>query len=362
MTETSKQSIGLEKPLLNTLRWLSAFLVMGGHAFGWVLALDQPRFALFKYIIDLGFGGVVIFFVVSGYLVGGSVIRRADQFSWRDYSAARFARIYIVLIPALLLTCTLDGAVHLIAPNNPIYSHPWGRITDAVFSNYGLRNVAASVLSLESIIGRPLGSDDPLWSLGYEWFFYFLCPIAVIASSRWLRLNGVLRILAPILLCVPMLLFHMNMLALYWAIWFSGAAASQINAPRLVGLVGLVLGIAGLAIMPFANIKASIALEGLGFILLFAWPAAMQYRLNLKLDKILADLSYSLYVVHMPILTIIAFALWQEGLMPLSRFSSFGPGLAAWALMVTVCTGAAWLFSILFERRTDALKARLIGR
>ena len=78
-----------EKPFLNTLRWTSAALVMVGHSAAWTFMLmPNQRIApglleLPKYLVDLGQSAVMIFFVVSGYLVGGGVLQAADQFSWR---------------------------------------------------------------------------------------------------------------------------------------------------------------------------------------------------------------------------------------------------------------------------------------
>src|ERR1700712_2797865 len=110
-----------EKPFLNTVRWMSAVLVMLGHAAAWSMAIGSslpwPGKAA-RYIYDLGGPAVIIFFVVSGYLVGGSALSRGASLSWRDYSASRIARIYVVIVPALLLTASLDGLVHALDPRN----------------------------------------------------------------------------------------------------------------------------------------------------------------------------------------------------------------------------------------------------
>src|SRR5260221_12686217 len=54
---------------------------------------------------DCGTQAVFWFFVISGYLVGGSVISgiAENRFSFRSYFISRFSRLYIVLLPASLL-------------------------------------------------------------------------------------------------------------------------------------------------------------------------------------------------------------------------------------------------------------------
>ena len=51
-----------------------------------------------------------MFFIVSGFLVGGSVWRLIAQarFDLGAYLINRFARIYLVFIPALLLVLVLE--------------------------------------------------------------------------------------------------------------------------------------------------------------------------------------------------------------------------------------------------------------
>jgi len=50
------------------------------------------------------------FLVMSGYLVGGSVLRsrKAGRWSWRSYLLGCLSRLYVVLLPALLLGGLID--------------------------------------------------------------------------------------------------------------------------------------------------------------------------------------------------------------------------------------------------------------
>jgi peptidoglycan/LPS O-acetylase OafA/YrhL len=59
-----------------------------------------------------GYGshGVTIFFILSGLFIGYSVINQVQRksFSWKSYLGRRLIRLWIVLIPALVLTAILD--------------------------------------------------------------------------------------------------------------------------------------------------------------------------------------------------------------------------------------------------------------
>ena len=102
---------------LDLMRGGAAILVMLGHLRN--LFLVSPAEVVstagvlvkFVYLIS-GFShfAVMIFFALSGFLVGGSVIRgrMEGKWSWSAYFAMRLTRLWIVLIPALLLGAIWD--------------------------------------------------------------------------------------------------------------------------------------------------------------------------------------------------------------------------------------------------------------
>ena len=103
---------------LDALRGFAAFSVFLSH---WRdaffadyadLGHHNPLLAAAYLISGLGHEWVIVFFVLSGYLVGGSVLRSvgAGRWSWLGYVTARLTRLYVVLLPALLLGGALDWA------------------------------------------------------------------------------------------------------------------------------------------------------------------------------------------------------------------------------------------------------------
>jgi len=127
-----------------------------------------------------GFGqdGVLLFFVLSGFIIGFVVdTREAD---WRSYAAARCGRIYSVFIPAICLTILLIYAGDAI---RPLAAHPLpGTIT-------GID--AATILRCLTFTNEawyfttPDGFDHAIWSLGFEVPYYLMFGLAVFTRGAW---------------------------------------------------------------------------------------------------------------------------------------------------------------------------------
>src|SRR5215213_469044 len=110
------RSAGAHWPFLDVLRLGAALLVLFGHTRGLIFVSFQDvaqaglATKAFYFLTGIHREGVAIFFAVSGFLVGGGTWRAisAGRFNARSYFASRFARIYVVLLPALALSLLLD--------------------------------------------------------------------------------------------------------------------------------------------------------------------------------------------------------------------------------------------------------------
>jgi peptidoglycan/LPS O-acetylase OafA/YrhL len=322
-------------------------------------------------LADLRHDCVVLFFVLSGYLVGGSLLRRAPQFDVRAYAIARFSRIYIVLLPALVLTAALDGLARHWAPGSPVYAAVWpeGVFGDAPpFSHYGWREITASLLSIENFLGAPIGSDGPLWSLGFEWVFYFAMPALLLASERlgrflrlppWPARAGLLA--ASV---VALVAAHMLYVALLWLIWTAGAAAQLLARrggwPAALRWGGAIVCVLGLGLSLRINYRLSDALIGFGFAAFLCLYPVGERGLWPPLDRTLAGASYSLYVTHLPVVAFVCMLFVRAGLL---QAGGVAPG---WGLAGMLAAGAAGVSVAclvsysLFERRTEVLRGLLL--
>jgi len=134
-----------------------------------------------------GFGheSVMIFFVLSGFLVGGTMLRgRIDgNWSWSSYASNRFTRLWVVLIPALLLGAVWDRTGIVVFGTHGIY----GGLAQNNVVRFAVRPrlsgtvMLGNALFLQGILTPTFGSNGPLWSLSFEFWYYVLFPLMVLA-------------------------------------------------------------------------------------------------------------------------------------------------------------------------------------
>src|SRR6266851_431381 len=102
---------------LDLLRGIAAFLVLTGHLRAYIfqsygeVTHTGLLVKVFYLVTGLGHHAVIIFFALSGFLVGGKAFADifSHRFSWSRYLLRRLTRLWIVIVPALLLTLLLDN-------------------------------------------------------------------------------------------------------------------------------------------------------------------------------------------------------------------------------------------------------------
>ena len=153
---------------LNLIRGLAAVAVLVYHIryrffFDYHdLATSDPFTDLFYMLTAYGHDAVMVFFVLSGYFISGSVQRdrAANRWSWRRYAVNRLTRLYVVLIPGLLLTVFWDRLGLWLYPDHPIYSgapQPWINDFFAVGDRLGLGDFLANLAFLQDDTGASVG-------------------------------------------------------------------------------------------------------------------------------------------------------------------------------------------------------------
>jgi peptidoglycan/LPS O-acetylase OafA/YrhL len=131
-----------------------------------------------------GFGhqAVMAFFVLSGFLISSSVLRNLGRstWSWRQYIIDRGVRLYLVLVPGLVLGGILDTiGVHFFN-HSGIYSAPLIAFGDAVIAQrLNISSFFGSLLFLQTRFTTVFGSNGPLWSLFNEFWYYVLFPVLI---------------------------------------------------------------------------------------------------------------------------------------------------------------------------------------
>lgn len=141
-----------------------------------------------------GRSAVIVFFVISGFVVAYATDGQRD---WRSYAVARLARIYSVAIPALVLTGLLVLLVDVMWPGAAVerYDRPILRLLlSALFINQ-FWNLTVSTLS-----------NGPYWSLCYEVWYYVLFGVCWFGYgwARWVAAILIVLLVGPrIVLLLP---------------------------------------------------------------------------------------------------------------------------------------------------------------
>jgi len=363
---------------LNCFRWIAAFMVVVSHLrnilFVEYVALENKTIPVKLLYFFTGFGheAVVVFFVISGLLVGGTAIDKyaKGRFDPADFVIHRFSRIYIVLIPALAACSLLDHAGLAYFNGSLLYTQGSQPNYHTVFAeNMDWGTALANLFMMQHISSNMFGSDGPLWSLSYEWWYYSLFFLATAgiawARSLWVRgLSGALILL---------LLYWLPVEPIVWfSIWLLGAAIgfSPLRRLRIPPLLAYAIFFSILIWSRFdhtyahshtllTNFRRDFAVA-IGCFLLFT---ALRRSESLKakgekFHRFFAEFSYTIYLVHLPFIAFMAAAMQQVFEI---RFYQ-QPTLFGCLYFVSLLTATylySYGFSLLTERYTPRLRAAL---
>ncbi|MGB6691001.1 MAG: acyltransferase family protein [Terracidiphilus sp.] len=268
-----------------------------------------------------GFTGVDIFFVISGYLIGGHIYAelRAGSFSYLRFYQRRAKRI----LPAffVVLIFSLIAALILLSP---------GECADFGRSAFAATLSASNILfwgTTNYFAGK--SGFNPLlmtWSLGVEEQFYAMIPLLMVLLAR-IRRNWILP--ATLSACVlsfafawaalhsrPMLVFYL-LPARAWELGAGVALAIvELNrkrdllstrAAQWASLLGLTLLLAPLFLLTGTSAYPGPAAlpSVIGAALAIAAPASWTNRklLSMPLLVFVGKISYSFYLWHWPVLS-----------------------------------------------------------
>jgi peptidoglycan/LPS O-acetylase OafA/YrhL len=359
---------------LDMLRGLAALAVVVGHIRGFVLLDygDLPERALWHqpiyFLGGLGHQAVIAFFALSGFLVGGKALHDLLSRRWSlpHYMAARLARLWTVVIPALLLTLALDIAGRMLGGGvgyaGELFKILSSGPTQASPVDHSAVTFLANLAFLQTIVAPVYGSNGPLWSLANEFWYYVVFPLAAAAilAGRSVPVRVLCLLVAAVL---GWLLPHDLMLL--GTIWVAGAIAHLLaNRERFAGVFGrpAYLALAGLALA--ATLASGFRWRGVHYdlVLGLVWAAALPALVMLpdvkglyaRIAGGLSEISYTLYATHFPLLAFIYFTAlaprqWAPGLPPL---------LIGFAMLTAALVLAATLWWC-FERNTLKVRAAL---
>jgi peptidoglycan/LPS O-acetylase OafA/YrhL len=295
---------------LDVIRFAAAVLVFISHV---------PRFSggWLWQIAQWGHEAVVVFFVLSGFVISYVVFDKKERLTTYVYNRAN--RIYSVAIPAIIITLISYYTTNTIAPeslvtvNDQLKNPIWVTFSALTFIN-------------QSWVATSIFNNAPYWSMGYEVLYYAIFGFAIYAKGacRLAGIIGILVVMGP-------------SIALYLPIWLAGVYCYHLIKTRhmpfslalllyLISLIGIVVlslsdtqeTINQISITLFPRIDdfllapATMFLSDYVLTIFVCMHIVASYHLSstispipIKIEgmiRMLSSHTFALYLLHMPIL------------------------------------------------------------
>jgi peptidoglycan/LPS O-acetylase OafA/YrhL len=353
---------------LHHLRWLAALEVAAAHIriFGMFEQHHNAVTHAFYFVSGLDHSAVLVFFVLSGFLVGGKTMElyRAPNIEseWKTFLADRFSRIFTVLVPALVLTLFCFVVILHIAGNSPFVSTnhwSWAGFRPGLSHDANLVKWIGALFLLNGFGTTTLGSNSPLWSLSLEWFYYMAALAAVLALRRQSTLGALCIIFYAMMLLALCIIFKDYVALALGVVWVFGLVAKYIFDRRLLQAKPLFFACVAitlvlLVLVPFHSIPDQL----LGFFI----AAVLAHR---NWDRVtwgnawgekLAGFSYSLYLTHLPVLLLAMAVCYRLGLGDTTGMLITPAHMGVYLLALAVLIFFGWLFSLVTEANTRKVR------
>ncbi|GGI37992.1 hypothetical protein GCM10010988_16750 [Cnuibacter physcomitrellae] len=333
------------RPDIQGLRALAVVAVILDHAIGWPLG---------------GFVGVDVFFVISGFLITGLLLRdveRTGRVSFRDFYAKRMRRI----LPAALVVLAITAAAGFVVFN---VTRAWQTVWDAVYSLVFVANWHFAAQGTDYFHASDAVSPlQHFWSLSVEEQFYLVWPGLVMllllvlpgalrpgaaasgsasaaSASRMRAVRIVVGIAAAIVVAASFgwavlqtgsdpTVAYFSTLTRAWELALGAVLAAAVPLLlRLPSALRAVLGWAGLAGIvasfflidggstPFPGPWAALPVAATAVLIVGGVGGGRQrhlFPLTNPVSVFLGDMSYSLYLWHFPVIVFFAVLLPTPG-------------------------------------------------
>jgi peptidoglycan/LPS O-acetylase OafA/YrhL len=326
-------------------------------------SLLNDLYAVLQSLSAHGTAAVIVFFVLSGYLVGGPAIIRArtGELSAIEYVSARAARLYVVLIPALVVSlCAYGLARHL--PTWNLFAGSRHDLYDAsrlLAASGGVATAVCNALYLQTIACPEFAGNLALWSLSNEFWYYVLIFLLVSVRGRpglAILIIGVFALFVYAERHDPTGTHIGAKFVFYFAIWCLGVAVYAVQARPIHWLGAFVLCLGAVWLLCIEGVVPNWAASEMTTGLVAAAAIVSLELSETAMSRVFrpvagcAKYSFSLYATHYPVLVLMNVMFSSGGveftLPALLRFLSFA--LCCMALSVG--------FFLLFEVHTKAVR------
>jgi peptidoglycan/LPS O-acetylase OafA/YrhL len=342
--------------ILNIIRIIAIWSVLLGHLFSYYQVTVLKDQTYFPFIQNIG---VVLLFILSGFLTAFSMNRKTDNnenYDFKTFFSERTSRIYSAFLPALVFVFLVDRLNILLNGSKYIFLSSLKPITflGNVFMLQDFPFISRWITSF--------GSGRPFWTLAIEWWAYMVFGYVVLviykgwkkASIKWYE------VVVLLLLCFEPILKIVggrgNGLMLTWLLGVSiyliykkiNVASGQIAIIRLLTCVSIL--VTGITALWFRDAYNTTFVFSLSVSILFILICGnmKESGKEFRLVTLLSCYMYSLYLVHYSIVDII-----YRTDLPLTTPAKI-------LVSIIVSNLIAILFYFLFEKRSKYLGDHLM--
>lgn len=349
-------------------RGAASILVLLSHARAFTIddynTISHPGIfeKIFYFITSLGHESVIVFFVLSGFLITMSVENQfhSGRFNLKKYTSDRLSRLWTVLIPALAITAALDIATfHFTKSSFYLGEFKFLNSGPTGHAEWGLSTLMGNIFFTQGVLVHVYGSNTPLWSLACEFWYYVIFPVVFIATRRFASHRVVLIALSAIVISV--IGYYVNNAILkYYIVWIFGYLSfifskgdnnSKIENKLKVLLPILITLIILIFYFKYKNEYLKDLSLGLILSMVMNMSSNITMSAHLKsISEFTSKISYSLYLVHFPLLaSLFAFICFGKR-RPLED------GLVYFTILTVISLLAGVLVYAAFESKTPVVK------
>ena len=345
---------------LDAMRFIAAFMVLLSHARNTFfpaycdLPADQHNIVTMAITMfcRMGHEAVIIFFILSGFLVGGRGFERIKNgtMNVKGYSIDRISRIY----PPLIAAIAFYFITSLIIPDTP---YSWSVAIGNLFNLQGI--------IFESLI-------SPFWSLSYEvWFYVVFGSLAYALMST--KSRG--KLIGFCFFALSVSVFTMGLKMHYLLVWMMGAVAYVIRPQKgnvlilIFSFIAFCVGVLLWQLSKDTN-TLQVAISGTNKELLLIFISAMTclfiqqiilfkptQKANVFIEQALgkmARFSYTLYLSHRIVFLWIVAYVFPEASCSFSLI-----GIFKFGCIIIITLFACWSIYLISERYSPNIKRLL---
>jgi exopolysaccharide production protein ExoZ len=296
------------KKIINSIQFLRGFAALAvviHHTGGYVKRYFEPNL-LFADKFSIGFAGVDLFFVISGFIIHFTSKKYLDNPSkLKEYLQKRFIRVYPIywIITTILF---FSSWLIVLLLNKNIFS-------------IGYPNTFLAYIQTYTLFPLHFAINPVTWTLSYEIFFYLCFALLIISKRLWIIPALILAIsFYNIFISVPETIeVKLN----YFNFIFSGYNFEFMlgfliyqfyKKIKLSSIISVILLISAISIIVLFGYEIG-DYDSYKRVLTFGLPSGLILLafLNLEQNKaisfpkftiVLGDTSYALYLIHFPMM------------------------------------------------------------